>query len=800
MQQDNIQDKDQNTNTEDKKQVEKLESNMEEMMNHILDKLNFEDKTQAQKQMEQIISDLQSLLLEDMMKNETQILEFDEAANDIEQDQTKLDLYQQEIQKLKQKFDELWINITKENEQKLKNEFKTLCENKFQKICKKFEKFNVQLNQQEQQEKIQKFLNSLNMKDPKEDDSIQFFDTLFDYLNQINCFELILNDEQKNEQKGGQKDEQKDEQKSEQKNEQKVEEKIEQKDVQKNEQKIEQKDEKKNEQKDESKDEKKDQQKDDQKEGFIFEKNFNKEFKKKIESCLKIQQILPIIQFYNYEIELKWIANTDLENYLKTTAADDLQNFCKTSRKKEPILQFLEYFNIFGYYFDNNKLEELKDLVLVKKEKNLYDYCQYKEISIRNENLNIASEFSNLICQSKDLKTEIIKAFNYEQTLVEFNEKKQIIINKKQILNGDLEVNNNEDETNSLIFNFLIDCQKNKQNLVEFQKQIQSKITQLMNDQKQYRWKKIYSQIHEIILLEYSSNDNQLDLGMINIIMDRIKIKIREYNICFSNYGVILSDQGQKVIYDFVIFIIWTIQCYLTYQSKFKIQNELLCKMEIEQFEQFSTKIKQNINQQSNLNGKVNANIIINTLIKQNQTNISKITKDELVNLKKDPKMTNSYLINELDNKLLNQKDVLYNENNIAEIFQYVNFQTKFIEEFVNQRVKDLRNQYTKSSIEKFQENLSKDLNQILNKLTLISQQVSENQNACEYFLKMDNSNDASSILYQIIMKCLVGSLVKSDLDNIKDQYKSVLENANDLIKIDILLSFPKNQKNQPII
>ena len=44
--------------------------------------------------------------------------------------------------------------------------------------------------------------------------------------------------------------------------------------------------------------------------------------------------------------------------------------------------------------------------------------------------------------------------------------------------------------------------------------------------------------------------------------MQKIELKIKEYNLNFSNFGVMLNDVGERCVFNFAIFTIWRLLCF----------------------------------------------------------------------------------------------------------------------------------------------------------------------------------------------------------------------------------------------
>ncbi|CAD8044994.1 unnamed protein product [Paramecium primaurelia] len=476
----------------------------------------------------------------------------------------------------------------------------------------------------------------------------------------------------------------------------------------------------------------------------------------------KTKLISSHIQLSNLEIQLKWISIRDLENYFKNKANIDLTKFCENKDQREATLQFFDLFKIFGYRFNTDKFDEFQDLVIAKKEKTILDYLIYQEIPFKKYYLNNQNELNFLDRLSISPQTTTIKASE------ELDERTNFIIDKKIIYNQ----------------NTVVMFQKDK-----FEKDY--KLFDLIMDFKN-DWKNIYEKIYRIIEQEFRANETQFHISMIQLIMDKVEKQIDQFNQCFFQYGAILGNVGQKIFYNFAIFIFWRYLCYQRYQQYIKYENEELSLLKKEKFDKFMADIQQNQSMQSLLNGKAISKLIIDQSIKQHQINLINDAYKELDQLVNDPKMQSYYLINDLDEKLFNQKE---KQNSYSQTQKYIDNPVKFIEDEVTKRTGNMRQQFVEQYSQKLRENVNKDLSLILSKLSKIQGQAIENQKATEFFIQLINPQDAPKILYQIVMKYLVGNLSKEDLDNIQDKFKSIFQISNDQCKIAEQLLQAKDQR-----
>ncbi|CAK65435.1 unnamed protein product (macronuclear) [Paramecium tetraurelia] len=261
--------------------------------------------------------------------------------------------------------------------------------------------------------------------------------------------------------------------------------------------------------------------------------------------------------------------------------------------------------------------------------------------------------------------------------------------------------------------------------------------------------------------------------------MDNLEIKIDELNQCFFKYGAILGDIGQGLLYNFAIFVIWRIQCYQKY-LEYKKQEQNLSVLKKRYLIIIIFKLK------------IIANEIINQSIRQNSVKFQIDARQELNQSVKDPKMQSCSLIDELDNKLFNKNQKQYS---FDQTLHYINNPVNLIANEVNERTNKIREQFAKQYNQKLQETQMSYLNLLHQKLQNLSEKVTINSQAIEFFIQLDNPEDAPKMLYQIMMGYLRGTLAQGQLNNIQDKFKNIFSNPDDTCKISKELSDQKYQK-----
>ncbi|CAK81488.1 unnamed protein product (macronuclear) [Paramecium tetraurelia] len=170
-----------------------------------------------------------------------------------------------------------------------------------------------------------------------------------------------------------------------------------------------------------------------------------------------------------------------------------------------------------------------------------------------------------------------------------------------------------QQETIKDIFQYILDQKTEYNKQKQFENYIVTLISQLMNYNNNEGWNKMYGEIHQMILDEIieknvddKKNENikvkQYSFSLIKRIMQKIEVKITEFNLQFSDFGVILTNIGDRCLYYFAMLTIWRILCFGQYQSIESNIKELKDQTE-EQYRKFKAHIQENKKEQSKIQG-----------------------------------------------------------------------------------------------------------------------------------------------------------------------------------------------------
>ncbi|CAD8131511.1 unnamed protein product [Paramecium pentaurelia] len=510
---------------------------------------------------------------------------------------------------------------------------------------------------------------------------------------------------------------------------------------------------------------------------YFFE-NFSQNIEKKLAKCSSTQ-VLQINQFYSYKVEIKYMSKENFNQYQQKDMYYDLQSYCKTTHKidKFSFINFLRNFSIFGYQIQEQKAEQLFNQI---EKQSKYDQkmllsCfqsgdrQYFGETQYDVSIDIikkqCTRFKNYI-QNKLIISEQSQNNEIENNAKKFNENEFFIVQIKLqvILKQNIGSYNNKQSNEEMvkIFSYILNQNQNSQFYNDFKENVTRFIEQLMSNNNNSGWKKVYSEIHQMILDEIKEmKAKQYSYSLIKRILQKIESKIKDLNMLFSDFGVILNDRGERCIYYYAIFSIWRILCFKQQKLTKKAQQQLVNQYKT-QYLKFKADIQQNKKEQSKIRGQQLAEEIINQTIVRFQMKYQGEAKLILDGLKKE---TSFDIIKQLD------KDILERNNNDVtndQILHYIRNQTDFIEKYVKEKINKL-----KSDIQtKFTNKLKNDLNSYLQKLDAntkyLSDYVISPLQAKDYFIQLDNPDEAPKLLYKIVLSCLQGLVQQNLLEKIK--------------------------------
>ncbi|CAD8068942.1 unnamed protein product [Paramecium primaurelia] len=510
-----------------------------------------------------------------------------------------------------------------------------------------------------------------------------------------------------------------------------------------------------------------------------FIENFSQNIEKKLAKCSSTQ-VLQINQFYSYKVEVKYMSKENFNQYQQKDMSYDLQSYCKTTNKidKFSFINFLRNFSIFGYQVQEQKAEQLFNQIQKQSQCDqtmLLSCFQSGDRQYFGETqYDLSIDIINRQCTrfKKYIQNNVIIIEQFQNNEIENNRKKfneneffivqhniQVILQKNI---GSYDKNQQYYVDMEKIFSYILNQNQNSQYYNYFKENITRFIEQLMSNNNSNGWKKVYSEIHSMILDEIKEmKAKQYSFSLIKRILQKIESKIKDLNMLFSDFGVILTFRGERCIYYYAIFSIWRILCFKQYKLTKKSLQQLVNQYET-QYLKFKADIQQNKKEQSKIRGQQLAEEIINQTIVRFQMKYQGEAQLILDGLKKE---TSLDIIKQLD------KDILERNNNDVtndQILHYIRNQTDFIEKYVIEKINNL-----KSDIQtKFTNKLKNDLNSYLQKLDAntkyLCDYVISPLQAKDYFIQLENPEEAPKLLYKLVLSCLQGLVQQNLLEKIK--------------------------------
>ncbi|CAD8108663.1 unnamed protein product [Paramecium sonneborni] len=544
---------------------------------------------------------------------------------------------------------------------------------------------------------------------------------------------------------------------------------------------------------------------------YQYNENFALTISQKVKAMNQENSILQISNFYRWKLTFFYLKKKDLEEYMKDKFIEELKNYVKkdqTKQQKKAIKEFLDFFIIFQYQITEENLDKLdKGFKFINTKDDSLDVCREQfEISLKFFQKNCNQLMKNQ--QYQDEIFPITSNFDFNVFKTKHFQNNKYLLKVIEEVVPDFNVQNKD------FFNF-IDKKNDLKSKSVFKNQIVNIITELMNETK--GWNKMYGQVHLLILQEITNDNSNVMQSQINDItkipqytpflitriMEKIKLKIKEFNQNFSYFGVMLNDLGERCVCNFAIFAIWRLFCFGEWQST-QISIEELQSQKDEQFKKFSADVLQNKQQQSKISGVTLANNIINFAIEifylKYGVESSKIFEKY--------KSESCYdVIKQLDSDILESKDIKVNND---EIFKYISNQTEYLENHIKKKVQNIKIELQNKIIQQLQRDLKYHLEKVEANTKYLYDCTIDFTQAEGYFIGLNNSKEAPTLLFKIVLNCLSGkesteysSMIPKDKQDAFsttnyhkfDQLTSALQNQDG--EIQILLHFIRGFKDR---
>ncbi|CAD8070845.1 unnamed protein product [Paramecium primaurelia] len=542
---------------------------------------------------------------------------------------------------------------------------------------------------------------------------------------------------------------------------------------------------------------------------YQYYENFCQSISKKI-AKLNDKYVLQINNFYSYKIELKWITKNSFNNYIKTDLNQDIKQYYNIEKKqgKQAIKQFLEQFTIFGYQIDEKYIDQIFNNLnswygtdisqqLIKcfqpNQRLYYNDTQY-EISI-----NFINQHCKGLAKIVQKKNYTIYIFDNLNNLIKtYNQDDNFLLEKKQ----DIIVNENFQSYN--IFHYIQNQKDNYQHQNQIKNNIAKVVQDLMNENNNEGWNKMYGEIHQMILDEIidinknaiiQENENvkvnKYSFSQIKRIMQKIEVQIKEFNMQFSDFGVILNDLGERCLFYYAIFTVWRILCFGLYQSIESNIKELKDQTD-EQYIKFKADIQQNKKEQSKIRGQTQAQDIINQATQRCYQQYCKEAEQIIAIQSKESSFD---LMKKLDKEILERSD-----KNITDeqIISYIRNQCAYIGKYVKDKITNIKSEIQIKLTNKLRQDLKSHLQKVDANTKNLHDFVTYDLKAQDYFKQLNNPDEAPELLYKIVQSCLQGQVQQNLLDQIKEDKRDAFQ-TQDFHIFDFPLCMPIQKSDAEI-
>ncbi|CAD8174795.1 unnamed protein product [Paramecium octaurelia] len=330
------------------------------------------------------------------------------------------------------------------------------------------------------------------------------------------------------------------------------------------------------------------------------------------------------------------------------------------------------------------------------------------------------------------------------------------------------------------IFQYILNPQQQNFKQSQFKNNVVKVVQQLMNQKNNEGWNKMYGEIHQMILdeiIEKKNNVqkyenikvNQYSYCLIKRIMQKIEAQIKEFNLQFSDFGVILNEIGERCLYYFAIFTIWRILCFGQYQATESNIKELKDQTE-EQYIKFKVDIQQNKKEQSKIRGQTQAQEIINQVIQWLYKQYCDEASEMISNYSKESSFD---LMKKLDKDILERSDKSITD---VQIIEYIRNQSKYIEKYVKDKISNIKIEISTKLTDRLKQDLKAHLQKVNANTKNLLNFVFDDSKAQDYFKTLANPNEAPELLYKIVLSCLQGQVQQNLLESIKEDKRDAFQ------------------------
>ncbi|CAD8169470.1 unnamed protein product [Paramecium octaurelia] len=519
-------------------------------------------------------------------------------------------------------------------------------------------------------------------------------------------------------------------------------------------------------------------------------------------------------QFYSQEIHYQVVAKLDVQEYLNNQFEKDFHLLLIQHDMQSNVGYF--YFNFITILdrlqilYDKNSKEKLDDLINypgIWQEKGISQCVQIqKAFQQLKKNLRFECKIEIDLVGSKfgqsfqDMYKGLKITQKVDQIWNNTQKFKQGLLEQYIIIDSKIEIKTSAASYNES-FNYIKSPKGNPppQFKTNFPKQFHQIMIQSQG------WNRLYKELYDVIKqeigyskskLEFSGSQlNQLiNLGVreddniqsfnpyvIKSIMQKVQNNIKvKYNNEFAQYGLILTDVGERCIFYYSMLIIWRFLCYQRWNSKDiqqkhqnNYQNELIrCIAEI--------------NQDNEKKGCIKANELVNKITNFLKTQFLDRTKKEVLQKMSQQSMTNAELIAKLDKELLievNEKrfeDEQFKQNILSYTTDHKSYINKYTQDMLTKVQLNLLTEYSVQ----YRKELSKYFRSIQENAKIFYKYIEIQQKEVKtikyFYSDADQKHNLfyENYLFKLLFQCLIGK-IEDKIDIIDIQYQEIFQTSN---------------------
>ncbi|CAD8186909.1 unnamed protein product [Paramecium octaurelia] len=528
---------------------------------------------------------------------------------------------------------------------------------------------------------------------------------------------------------------------------------------------------------------------------------FNQKIKEKIEQSK--DYILNMKQFYSQKIKYDVVAKVDIQQYLNNKFESDFQKFIANcdnlNNLKRCYQQFISLLDCLLINYDK-KLKEQLDFIISSPSENKQQMMSQSLQELQKSLQFYFNENQKIDLSDKTIGkyfTQIYQNLKVSQITDESwdnNQKfKEEITQKYIIIETHIEIKSSQNFFFES-FDYIMQPQ------IDIPSYFETKFPQQFNTImiNQNGWKKLYQELYDLIKQEigysklttnhqvYQKNKEDENISSFNpylvaSIISKVENKIKvQYNNQFAQFGVILSDVGERCICYYCILIIWRFLCYSRWNSKNIQQNHQ------NNYQTELTRCKAEINQDNQKQSSIKATLLTKNIRISSKKSFLARTKNEVLQKMSLTSMSSFEVIRKLDKELLidvNEKmfqDDKFKQKILLYTTDHKSFINKYTQDLLVQAQNKLLTEYSKE----YQQQLCLYLKSIKENALIVFKYLKHQKKEVKtrgYFKEDANSKNQifyENYLYRLLIQCILGKN-NDKIDIIDQQYQEIFDISN---------------------